>query len=247
MEKFIMVNDDSWHSELYNTLKMPISRLNYISYLNLKNNSLYIETPKVACTAIKKLLICEQDESLVSIEPTQIHSLAQQRIARIRSLNKEIVFNAFFGDTFRYAFVRNPFTRILSAYLDKIVKNQWERQRLLPGLGVDPSENISFSVFLDKISLTESHKQDIHFTSQCNLLMPNKIKYSYIGRFETLGNDIEYLVSKNIFSKSFLNEMSAGKHHQTNADERLKEYVTPEVERKILKIFARDFEEFNYS
>ena len=41
--------------------------------------------------------------------------------------------------------------------------------------------------------------------------------------------------------------MSAGKHHQTNADERLKEYVTPEVERKILKIFARDFEEFNYS
>jgi hypothetical protein len=50
--------------------------------------------------------------------------------------------------TFRFAFVRNPYSRALSCWLDKMVANEFERARMAPMLGLDPDRPPSLADFL---------------------------------------------------------------------------------------------------
>ena len=128
---------------LQQKLNLPFPRLNYVSYPFFPTKSIYFETPKVACTAIKMLLLWNKDPNNQKILPPQIHNEAQRQLPRLKDLEESQVEEVLFGNFYRFAFVRNPMTRMLSSYLDKIVYNEYERNRLLPNLGIKENKVIS--------------------------------------------------------------------------------------------------------
>ena len=146
-------------------------------------------------------------------------------------------------DYLRFCFVRNPFTRVLSCYLDKMVRVEFERRRLAPKLGFDPEKVPSFIDFLRAVVEQKDEECDIHWTSQTYLLRPNRVRYSFIGRFELFGEQLTMVCKK--LSILQYNDPAAS-WHATNAYKKVKEYIGREEIDLIHRIYVCDFRNFSY-
>ena len=126
---------------------------NYICHWSKKHQYVYVETPKAACTTIKRVLQeAETGSELVYDKPGDVHNRLRSPLLSPTSDMAAFAAAMHDKDYFRFCFVRNPFIRILSCYLDKMVKNQFERKRLAPKLGIDPENPPSFNYFLHAVA-----------------------------------------------------------------------------------------------
>ncbi len=90
--------------------------------ISLKDRYIYCPTPKVACSSILMTLQRFQvrDPNLMHEPLYEIHNrsfsplLSPLQVPGFEALNNR-------SDFFRFCFVRNPFDRIVSAYLNKVV------------------------------------------------------------------------------------------------------------------------------
>ena len=134
---------------------------------------LYLRVPKVGNTSIMQSIECTQTRYMWSDE--------------IRALN----------DTWTtFSFVRNPWARIVSAYLDKIrgetglqpMVNGVYEGFLSAGMRVHPS--MSFAEFCEVVCDTPDEKIDRHLRSQASFLIrDDRPIVRFIGRLEDMDRD----------------------------------------------------------
>jgi hypothetical protein len=91
--------------------------------------------------------------------------------------------NDFFG-YFKFSFVRNPYSRLVSAWQDKIVNGGRGGGKFEPG---EREKLSSFDRFLDWVAGQDPVSINNHYRPQA-LLIPDKI--DVIGRFENYGTDL---------------------------------------------------------
>jgi hypothetical protein len=107
--------------EAYAMLKTNREDTDYLYHISKRKKYLYVETPKVASTTIKRSL------HRAEVGCSKIKDNPHDNILwPLRSpFHSEALFlKALQGKNFRrFCFVRNPFTRILSCYVDKFRKN----------------------------------------------------------------------------------------------------------------------------
>jgi hypothetical protein len=222
-------------------------RLNYLVHVDDRRRVAYFETPKVACTSIKKYMQDQYVGAEIALENRNlVHNRALSPLKQLRALPDDDVEAVFFGDYRRFAFVRDPFTRVLSAYLDKIVTNQWERDRHLPRLGFAPTDQVPFDRFLAAIAAVPDAKRDIHFASQFSLLLRLEIEFAFVGRFETFGEDFARLQRDFYGDESGRDLYAFGSHHRTGADDRLDQFYDAAAREAVRTLFADDFRAFGY-
>ena len=92
-----------------------------------------------------------------------------------------------------FCFVRNPYTRLLSCYLDKIARGHPEKANILRFLKLndnDLSYELSFTDFVNAVVQQDPFDMDPHWRIQTEQCFLNYINYSYIGRFESFAEDI---------------------------------------------------------
>lgn len=212
----------------------------YLSNLSIKRSFLYQETPKVACSTIKRRLqLIENPETLLKgISKREFSPLIKPSEAGIPL--SEIYEGSRF---FRFSFVRNPFTRILSAYLHKILIRREKNIGLINGLGFQKGEKISFLAFLERIESIPDHHRDIHLMSQFELLRPDKVDYHFIGRFERFEYDFLQIVLRLEASPA----TDSINIHATNAAHLIADYYCEKEINLVKKIYANDFAAFYYS
>lgn len=216
---------------------------NYLCNWSEKHKFVYVETPKVACTTIKRVLQRAEANGDSTKVPANVHERVNSPLKRV-SDDPEAFESLFYRkDTFIFCFVRNPFTRALSCYLDKMVVNEWERNRLAPTLNLSTDTAPSFKDFLVAISKQSDEERDIHWSTQTFLLRPNRLEYSFIGRFETFHSQFE-AVCKYLDISEFADLRQTA--HATNADEKRNKYFGPEEIQLIQEIYLDDFRNFGY-
>ena len=222
-------------------------QVNYLINCSKKHKFVFVETPKVACSTIKRVLQFIEVDGDKSKLPKDVHDRKNSPLLNPINIGVDLD-ELMSGDTyFRFCFVRNPFSRILSAYLDKVVENEWERNRLLPTLGFAKDAKISLLQFLKAIRQTPHIHKDIHWTPQSYLLQKHKLNYHFIGRFENFAAGFRQVIKKiqpdaddNLFK-------IRADHHKTDASSKIAEYISPAERDLILEIFENDFEVFRYS
>ncbi len=141
----------------------PFALLNYNTHVFEDYNLTYVETPKNACTSVKRLLSIALLNT--ELKSSNIHNEFVQTIKRIGNLGPTITQRALFGDYFRFAIKRDLISRFISAYEDKTINNEYERKRIRPKFGFGADEKLELIQFLHRLQAIEDLQKDIHFMS----------------------------------------------------------------------------------
>ncbi|WP_160153824.1 sulfotransferase family 2 domain-containing protein [Microbulbifer sp. ALW1] len=196
---------------------------------------IYWQNPKVACSSIKKSLWKLEKGQ----EPENVHIRRESPFPYLSDLGVNAPEYDFF------TIVRNPYSRVLSAYLDKIGKGA-DRHIWWPfcrDFGIPRSttkEQFNFLSFLKALKSTSPHNLDPHFRPQFHNLLPTIVPYSFIGFLEEQGSVQSFLESKSI---PYVHSAP----HARNAGNKLLEYYGDEEIALVQSIYSSDFDFFGYS
>ncbi|KAJ7384480.1 Carbohydrate sulfotransferase 11 [Desmophyllum pertusum] len=104
---------------------------------------------------------------------------------------------------FKFMFVREPFERLLSAYLDKFYSgdpafhNNYGKEivrRYRPGSRPE-DKNITFDEFVNYVINIGNGYWNEHWQTYDKLCHPCAVHYDFIGRFENLEEEARYVLS----------------------------------------------------
>ena len=249
-------------ASLYEQLENRLGRYNFNTHYNLslKNRYLYTEIAKVACTTLKSNL--GQREMVGLGAPRRV--VEQHRNPHRPATQTPFVkpfqlapadFDALMADGtfYKFCFVRNPFTRILSAYLDKIQNNDVQlntlRRELAQMKGCEPKDvdgrEVTFVEFLKAVKQKPGPaKVDRHFRLQSHDVAADIVPYDIIGRFEKFDADATEVLKKIGFKKLNLKRRAP---HARRAVQRLGEFYDDQAQDLVREIYADDFKDFDYS
>lgn len=211
----------------------------YIPHQNL----VYFNNPKVACSTIKFNLWLASDQKLgVKTYSGSPHAREISPFARdVFSLDADSSSRLHSATTF--SVVRNPFVRILSAYLDKVGEDQIVWYSIVKRFGLKESitkKELSFRDFIAIIMSEPDELLDTHFRSQyINLMWPIGAP-DFLGYIENFAEVVEFLRRNNVGCVTF-------QAHATRAGGLVDEYYTDEIVEMVRNRFADDFRIFGYS
>ena len=176
----------------------------------------YCNVPKVACTNWK--LVFEKLAGLVKtgekVAQVKINYNLRRKLTYMSNFTHDLAQETI-NKSLVFMFARHPFTRLLSAYRNKLDLNNtstfldvYKRRmgmNILTALyGQQDTNrsnwvyNLTFSGFLEFLSDSKYLKsyfdfRNIHWREIYQHCSPCSINYDFIGKFETLDNDVNYL------------------------------------------------------
>jgi hypothetical protein len=176
------------------------ARLLHGSFVSTRHRYVYIEIPKAACTTMKYFIAALerascQLERMPYLRETKPNMLIHQRqfvgIPTVLELKGSDVDALFSGesDYFVFALVRNPYSRLVSAFESKIrlgepgMREVTGRRWAAASEGADVRE--AFAAFVrSDLEVLVSNALEHHFISQHRLLMRPLIPYTKIFQVE---------------------------------------------------------------
>ncbi|XP_038060769.1 carbohydrate sulfotransferase 11-like [Patiria miniata] len=164
----------------------------------------------------------------------------------------------------KFMYARQPFLRLLSAYLDKFEGKAASRQGqylrdIAKGImrryrknattrDLQTGENITWYEWMTYLTnQTERADFDPHWLEIHKLCSPCQINYDYMGKLETVDDDARYmLTSLEVQDKV---NFPTGDEHQTNSSQAYSTYfgrVTMASLQRLWEVYKLDFELFGY-
>ncbi len=231
-----------------------------------KLDLIYCPIFKNACTLFKYFVLQNSKNQQVC---ENIHKIRSHDLAHYYSYLIKVPSLLSLKDhrKFKFTVLRNPLKRLVSAYLDKFVKDSnvegfartviYLVQKRL-GIALDMERSITFNEFVNYICGEKDFNLNEHWLPQYCSLGP--IKYDYYVQFENLEKEIPYLEKR--FNLQIMCDVTP---HRTNytlekkgnlhySDQcpsffrskglfpRAREFYTLELEQKVRKRYAEDIE-----
>ncbi|MFZ5802062.1 MAG: sulfotransferase family 2 domain-containing protein [Candidatus Omnitrophota bacterium] len=155
-------------------------------------------------------------------------------------------------DFFKFAFVRNPLSRLVSCYLNKIKTDlaglEPKTRQLYTDRGVfiyyeklwpkTDFASMTFENFVDWVSAIPDEKSENHFCSQYRFF--NRQDLDFIGRLETFETDLKFVL-ETLKLRSRIPYLT-----RTGAQESWRSYFTPSALRTACRRYQTDMAEFGY-
>lgn len=140
-----------------------------------------------------------------------------------------------YGDYFHFSFVRNPYTRLISGWQDKVLNG---------GAGfnpknVDAGKLSDFNYFVDWVTSGDPMDLNIHFRPQV-LLLPSTLHF--LGRTERMESDVRQLLPLIGLSP----DVEIPKRNASGAAKILPRDISERSKRKIEEFYAVDFSVLGY-
>lgn len=242
--------------------KMPALMQEYMTLQNvhkavmfsLVNKFAFVRVPKVANSTLKfSIYNNERLAGTAKIRPSIIHDIHYGPVLRpaLVGFDSDILYRVLFTDEFfRFAFVRNPYARVLSNYLDRyhaensVVRRFINRTARKAGLIEDMSEGLSFPKFVRAVEAMHPKRMEIHSSHQTTQLMLGLVEYHRICAFEDLENEWRSIASR--LWKDYKPEFGNKSPSKTSAGEKLANYFLPDDIARVNKVYEKDFEILGY-
>ena len=233
----------------------------YHVHISERNSYIYFEVPKSGSTTIKSILqdleALTMGKSPLSQESSVIHNKKNSPLLSPSNIGVE-KFSEMLDDknVFKFGFVRNPYTRLLSAFLSKMKwKEGVQRKMIVDILNLKKEEEISFTQFIQAIDSQNPFRMDPHWRPQVHQLFYNLIDYDFIGRFEHFNEDLERVLHRITASSpqseqttQIINHLTIErKGKNTGASSRLRAFYNKDLQKLVNSKYKEDFLRFNYS
>ncbi|WP_157683590.1 sulfotransferase family protein [Microlunatus soli] len=173
----------------------------YHSRVSVAHRWVCVPIPKVACTTTKTVL-----REFDGLPPSEhIHDEGPRLADFTVADNVEMIMSP---DWLRFAFVRNPYARLYSAYKSKI-GNTWEQQYDwlrgeireafdYPARDSRRAGMVTFDDFVRLVAASDDPRiiTDGHLAAQTAVLQQDCIRYDVIGRFESFQDDFTAILTR---------------------------------------------------
>ena len=232
-------------------VRNPIANL----YMFERFKILYCQLGKTGTNSIFKMLIDATEMNISTANPHDPSALAAAGIVKLRDedlTNEELVNRLH--TYFKFAVVRNPMTRLVSAYNNKFVDYYYESAAeaifsITRNGNYTIGDRPSWKEFINYIPIAD--QRDGHWVSQFDACRPCDIQYDAIIKMEYLDDEVSalrpvlgdksHIAHRN---PSSVVEEGGNRRHRTYAD-----YINDLSDEEILKMkrhYERDFGYFGY-
>ena len=167
----------------------------------------YFVVQKVACSSIKNALLPLFDINTNGYETIRedgtsglkIHKVFDRSEHQIRKRHLIAGLNDQYKNYFKFAFVRNPWDRLVSCYCNKLSRNG--RGLNLPAdNGIELYPGMPFAEFVEAVHAIPDSEANIHFQSQYKVICGSggdkPILADFVGRFENLQADFDFVAKR---------------------------------------------------
>jgi hypothetical protein len=240
--------------------------------VNHEFNFIYLPIPKNACSSFKALILSlsEVDNKEEILEDlASIHEYMEKYLSLSIYSQREAMDMLRNNKYFKFCIVRNPWSRLTSVYCNKFVTPQpsdfvkdvintvYQRNGLEPNI----EKSITFKQFIEYLVTTNDEYLEPHWKPQ--YLFLGNIKFDFIGKFESLDSDFQYIKNKlNLpldipwHNKTIYNDIFDENKDWPNLypceliklskypDN--KKFYTPELVELVRKRYKKDIEMFEY-
>ena len=203
-----------------------------MSIINANEKFIYIHVPKTAGT---------------SFEHTQLLDGSTNKHYPISHYNGE-TYAVDINDYYKFSFVRNPYTRYVSAVVNHILNPRSveldidDKGLQINVLKVPRTELIfGFSEFTHKQLNENINKMTVLKPQYTFLEIDDIMVMDFVGRFENLQDDFNTLCDRFGFNRTELPHMVKGRYHKYDS------FYTPEIRKIVKEYYSKDFEMFGYA
>lgn len=155
-------------------------------HISPRHGVAYVNNPKVACSSIK-LALQRAELDAPDYIAANVHDHTASPLLTWPELEERPLVETLDG-LFVFSVVRNPYARLRSAYLNKIVTGQKRgRPRKMAGFAAD--EVPGFEDFVLAVARQDPREQNPHWRRQTYNLSVGRIRFDAIARLETIARD----------------------------------------------------------
>lgn len=236
-----------------------LQRIKYATFVGEKYPFLFVETPKCACSTMKKIVAHIEGKEIPRVhvwkETTLDMSLHSRAVHPVKNLNlfapKQIKHILTSPNVTRFCVVRNPYARLLSAWADKIRQKEPAYQKYWEIIatfnGKRPDVCPDFEDFVNWVtSVHEEEVVDPHWKPMKKILLPELIHYSHTVKTENIVDDFQKVLDSIHFktpSKVLLSDFRINESLPIH----WKSMYNAELAKKVYQYYEDDFVYFNYS
>lgn len=218
------------------------------------NKFIYCAIPKSASTPMKRTLLNLRNDSEKFAKWNPHTPSLWKQMSKYNASDNSKRLQTYF----KFLFVREPLHRLLSAYQDKFFgKNRLYtnrfRQLIVKAYRPEDAEdvstatnNVTFTEFLRYIVTPSNyHARDAHWRQYEQLCFPCTFEFDFIGHFETLADDVTYVLKKAGFNE----RVTFPPFHSSRVSSNFMTYysqVPQEIIFRLGEAFRSDFEMFGY-
>ena len=207
---------------------------------NRTGNIVYLNNPKVGCSTAKFNLWLALDPDIAGRNP-DVHSIAGS------PFTDDLAALDWIETARIFTFVRNPFVRVVSAYLNKIAGQepaQWDwfvRRYKVPADRVLP-----FDAFIRLISDDCPEDLDPHWRPQHLNLMYPFVQPNVIGKLERMDEELPQILTQFLATPAAPPRRKT--QHGTDAAQSFQSYFRdPDTLRRVISLYYEDFAHFGYA
>lgn len=220
------------------------SVLNETINISLKHGYIYFEVPKAGTTSIKTALHAAEIGNLpgpaIGAHPPNLHS----PFVKPYQLSRETLLGLLRDPSiFKFSFVRNPYARLLSGYLTKMLSQEGSYIAFYRNtLGFGVSEEITFAAFVEHVCNQTPDRMDKHWRAQFYQSFAAFCDLDFVGKLENFDADAMTVSERIGIDLSHI----AIAPNATGAMQKLRNYYTPEISALVADTFDVDFLQFGY-
>jgi hypothetical protein len=220
-----------------------------LTYISLLNRYVYSAVGKAANSTVKHHLF-ELEYAGTRYKTKSVHDRQSAPLLSPFQLPEDLLEEVLTSQKyFRFSVVRNPYSRLLSCYLDRItLGNGAAYRQLIRALGKEEGYTVSFSEFIRTACAQTPFAQNNHWRLQVAEICADVIPFDFIGKQETFADDMSKIWSRIAPHRPMPKFNHSNKSPSvTGARSRLKDFYTEELAELVRIAYQSDFERFGYS